>query len=147
MDPAALAQVEVLALTIWGEARGQSHEGRVAVGNVAMNRVRWPRWWGRTVHGVCLAPRQFSCWNPGDVNRAKIEALVAAGFQGNTAYPDCFAIAQALLAGTQEDLTQRADHYHTRAVSPSWAAGQTPVAEIDDHRFYRLELPDPTTRA
>lgn len=148
MDPTTLTPEEVLSLTIWGESRGQSHDGRVAVGSVVMNRVRWPRWWGRTVHGVCLAPWQFSCWNVGDVNRQKIEALVAAGFTGNQAYPDCLDIARGLVAGLVEDPTRRADHYCTRAAHPKWAEGQTPVAEIDDHVFYRLELPalDPTTQ-
>ncbi|HSO43463.1 MAG TPA: cell wall hydrolase, partial [Rhodospirillales bacterium] len=51
-----------LAATIWGEARGESEEGKLAVASVIANRATRPGWWGRDIRSVCLATAQFSCW-------------------------------------------------------------------------------------
>lgn len=45
-DNAADAE-RAVAATIWGEARGESYEGKLAVGCVIRNRVESPGWWGR----------------------------------------------------------------------------------------------------
>ena len=65
--------VDVLARTIWGEARGEGFAGQVAVGWAIRNRVEAdlgndgkPDWWGEGYVGVCKAPWQFSCWNKND---------------------------------------------------------------------------------
>src|SRR3546814_13540556 len=68
------AAIDVLARTVWGEARGESVRGMEAVASVVVNRVRRAiarggYWWGNDVVGVCLRPCQFSCWADGDPNR------------------------------------------------------------------------------
>lgn len=54
--------VYMLAQIIDLEARGESFEGRVAVGNVVMNRVLNRRQFGNSVESVIKAPGQFA-WN------------------------------------------------------------------------------------
>jgi len=52
--------VYMLAQVIYGEARGESRDGKIAVGNVVMNRVLCRRAWPNTISGVITAPGQFS---------------------------------------------------------------------------------------
>src|SRR5512134_3045692 len=61
--------LSVMARTVYGEARGEPHEGRLAVAHVILNRARAGGWFGAGVSEVCL---QFSCWNPGDPNRPRL---------------------------------------------------------------------------
>ena len=65
----------IMAKTIWGEARGESHNGQVAVAWVIRNRAERGGWWGNTIREVCLKDQQFSCWNHNDCNRAQIDSL------------------------------------------------------------------------
>ena len=83
-DSDAAAQ-DVLARTVWGEARGEGQAGMVAVANVVMNRVNFARaqlggnyWWGNTIMRVCQKPLQFSCWNQADPNLSQLQAVDAA---------------------------------------------------------------------
>ena len=66
-------EVDVLARTIWGEARGEGKEGMEAVASVILNRTEIAKrldgyWWGNTIIQVCQKPYQFSCWNKLDPN-------------------------------------------------------------------------------
>ncbi len=123
---------DLLARTIWGEARGETVRGMEAVAAVVMNRVARPGWWGRTVASVCTKAYQFSCWNEGDPNRPKLLAVTEAD--------PVFAIAQRIarraIAGTLNDPTGGATHYHAAAILPRWAAHKTPCARIGRHLFY-----------
>src|SRR3546814_5919032 len=98
------AAIDVLARTVWGEARGESVRGMEAVASVVVNRVRRAiarggYWWGNDVVGVCLKPCQFSCWNDGDPNRDK---LLADG-PGDPVFDICLRIARQAVAGTLDE--------------------------------------------
>jgi N-acetylmuramoyl-L-alanine amidase len=127
------SDIDTLARTLWGEARGESHEGRVAVANVVMNRVKLQGWMGKSVTQVCLKPYQFSCWLQNDVNRNK---LLAVG-SGDSAFVDCLAIATDAVNGELPDITGGATHYHEKHITPPWAAKATKTAEIGNHIFYK----------
>lgn len=137
-DPRTLPVREVLARTLWGEARGEKLDGIEAVASVILNRVARAQarggryWWGDDIAGVCLRPWQFSCWNATDPNRDKLLAVTEA----NRAFRTCLGVADRAIAGTLEDRTKGAMHYHTRAVTPSWSRGKTPCAVIGGHLFY-----------
>lgn len=60
--------IDILARTIYGEARGEPWEGKIAVAWVVRNRAERGGWWGDTIREVCLKPWQFSCWNETDPN-------------------------------------------------------------------------------
>ncbi len=138
--------IDVLARTIWGEARNQGREGMQAVANVIANRVNTdlgndgrPDWWGEGWAGVCKRPWQFSCWNEGDPNRAKLEAVTARDPQ----FARALDIAGQAVAGTLPDLTGGATSYHTIRPAaaiwpPKWAAEMTETVRLGAHVFYRL---------
>jgi len=124
---------DVLARTLWGEARGEGIEGMVAVANVVMNRVKANRW-ANDIIGVIMQPKQFSVWNLGDPNRPLMQRVTERDKQ----FRQALEIADKALSDDLDDITNGADHYHTRAVSPRWSRGQTPVARIGRHVFFRL---------
>jgi len=137
-DPDMLSEVEVLARTLYGEARGEELSGIEAVASVILNRVAFAKrrgryWWGNDIKSVCLKPAQFSCWNAKDPNRKKLLALSPR----DPAYRLCKRIAKRAVAGELPDPTDGATHYHTHAVDPFWASGHVPVAEIGNHLFYK----------
>jgi len=124
--------VDVVARTVWGEARGEGREGMQAVANVIANRVDRPGWWGRDWVSVCLKSRQFSAWNRRDPNRTKIVAVTA----DDPMFRQALDIAARAVAGTLPDITGGATHYHTRAVSPAWASSLELKGTIGNHIFY-----------
>ncbi len=137
-DPRLADPVEVLARTLYGEARGETLAGKEAVACVILNRVARATarggsyWWGRDVVGVCLKPWQFSCWNMNDPNRTKLLAVT----ESNRTFRTCLSVAERALAGTIEDKTAGATHYHTRTITAAWSRGKTPSAVIGGHFFY-----------
>jgi N-acetylmuramoyl-L-alanine amidase len=144
MNNASLFDMETMARSIWGEARGESEEGQAAVAWVMRNRVRAARAFiarqGRahplfgdgTLAGACRAPRQFSAWNPGDANAAK---LLRVGFD-DAAFCRAFAVACRVWGGLIADPTDGATHYHRHDIEPVWAKGMKPTALIGAHMFY-----------
>lgn len=125
--------VDVLARTLWGEARGEGPKGMEAVACVVMNRVkRAASHFGTSVKDCCQKPFQFSCWNERDPNRARLLAVTTA----DTNFAQALAIAARAVGGALADVTAGATHYHTRAVRPDWAAGKTPCFELGSHLFY-----------
>ncbi len=137
-DP--MTPLSVVARTLWGEARGDGVPGMHAVANVIGNRVRNPRWWGRDWIGVCTKPWQFSCWNEGDPNRAKLLAVTAA----DPEYAEAIDIARRAIAGELPDITDNADSYYAiGSPAPFWVTSATFTAQIGRQLFYRTELPAP----
>lgn len=129
--------VDVLARTIWGEARGESVRGKEAVALVVMNRlavakVKGRHWWGNCVVSICQKPFQFSCWNANDPNRPKLERVDIS----DRNFRCCLRIARRALAHSLEDVTLGATHYHTKSCLPVWAKGVVPCTEIGNHLFY-----------
>lgn len=126
--------IETLARTIYGEARGESFEGQVAVAWVIMNRYKaQKKRWGYTIEEVCMKPWQFSCWNENDPNRGRI---LAATFV-DRAYIKAYGIACLVSTEALPDPTRGADHYHTHTILPNWADEMQRMAVIGHHIFYR----------
>ena len=136
---------QLLAMTIWGEARGEmknSPLGGILVGQVIINRWKKPCWWGRSLKGVILKPWQFSCWNDNDPNKEKMYAVMdnmAAGGDDKL-MRQCMHIAQGLILGYYMDYSGGANHYFSMNMSrpPKWSRGKTPVRIEGNHAFYRL---------
>ncbi len=115
------------AKTVYGEARGEPRAGQLSVAFVPFNRAQLS---GRTVARECLRPWQFSCWNPGDPNRAVIEAMSAE------ALTPFLALIDEVLEGVK-DPSQGATFYHTTTSKPRWRTGHSPCARIGHHIFYK----------
>ncbi len=134
---------DTLARTVWGEARGEGAEGMIAVAAVVLNRIRISRdlggrhWWGRDAVSVCRARAQFSCWNPGDPNRAKLLAVDESDPQFRLAQD----IAADALSGALPDPTFGATSYKVadRPWPYSWGRLRLPLVVIGRHAFYRLD--------
>lgn len=131
--------IDILARTIWGEARGESVRGMEAVAAVILNRARISDakggfWWGRGIAEICQKPFQFSCWNPNDPNRNKLLSVGA----DDRHFAIALRIATRAVRGALGDPTGGAEHYHARAILPDWARGRERSAAIGGHIFYRL---------
>lgn len=144
--PAArpLDDLAIVALTLWGECRGEPVEGKIAVACVIRNRVKAGRF-GKGYTGVCLKRWQFSCWLPegGAENYAALQAEQARyqiGDIGPT-LRECLWIAEGVIGGACRDTVKGADHYLTTALlkskPPSWVARMRPVAQVGAHTFLK----------
>ncbi len=122
---------DAVTRTIWGEARNQSMDGKIAVAEVILQRVRQSR---RSPKKVVQARYQFSCWNRRDPNRRKMLKLS----KKNTGYKEARDALEIALKGTKT-ITKGATHYHTKSVKPRWARGQKPVVTIGRHHFYSIK--------
>jgi hypothetical protein len=147
---ARLSPAQVVALTLYGEARGSSEALRTGIASVIATRAKAKRpSWGLSPRAVCLKPWQFSCWTPagGAANYASVmEAarLLESGvlYEGRRALVACLALGRAVVDGTLADTVQGATHYYAPAAMvpknrvPAWAVGLEPVAVIDGTRFF-----------
>lgn len=134
--------IDILARTIYGEARGEGTEGMEAVACVVMNRFRAKRWFtgyieedGRKVPSVamtCLKKFQFSCWNKNDANLNKIKHVTP----DDKVFKECLKIARAAVCGHLKDFTGGAVYYHTTGFKPLWAKGRYPCFVLKHHIFY-----------
>lgn len=140
-----MRDVDVLAKTLIGESLAHDEDDAESIACSVLNRVRYPNW-PDTVRGVCLQPKQFSCWNGGDDNFTRImEAERGAGVQW---YDDCWKIAERAVRGELHDVTRGSTHYHTPAVSPRWSRGKKPAHRTRGHLFFNnIDTPAPKSAA
>lgn len=131
-------EIDTLARTIWGEARGEGPDGMAAVACVIMNRLRIVKakgeyWWGNSVIQICQKPYQFSCWNKDDPNYRALLAVDGRNLEFATAQ----RLARRAMSGALPDRTGDATHYHAAGISPYWIKGFRPCAVIGRHIFYK----------
>lgn len=132
-------EIDTLARTIFGEARGEPHEGLEAVACVVLNRVKISQkkgryWWGNDIIGVCQKPYQFSCWNKSDPSYHRLINVT----DSNIHFATALRIARRAVIGALPDNTNGATHYHADYVSPYWAVGEKPIKKIGRHIFFKL---------
>src|SRR4051794_25973639 len=130
--------IDVLARTIYGEARGEGEEGMKAVASVVMNRValadRHKHFGDGSVASACKAHMQFDCWMASDPNLHKIEAVT----QDDPVFAAAVQIATDAVNGDLDDNTGGATYYYARGIpTPAWAVGKTPCATIGHHFFFK----------
>ena len=124
----------VVAMTIWGEARGESLEGKKAVASVIYNRAMRKSSHGCmpftvVVSDVCLAPHQFSCWNDGKFGQQEPD-------YDSAAWLDCSEAAKSIFESTFVPSVV-ATHYFSDSINPpSWASKMKFVTKIGHHSFY-----------
>ena len=127
-------QVDIVARTIWGEARGEGVTGMQAVANVIMNRVDRGGWYGLTPGEVCKKPRQFSCWNVGDPNYKPMLSVT----DSDKEFRQALELSEKAVSGQLPDITGGATEYHAKSIKPSWNWQKlTQTTTIGDHIFYK----------
>lgn len=144
-DPRNLQPTELLALTIWGEARGEPIEGQLAVANVIKNRVSSD---GGDYYDVILKPKQFSCWNQDDPNYPKLvemgnDILRYGNFimRNNLNFMQCYTVANLTRLGLVVDNTKGAKNYITNKLfassdRPHWAQNVKNWQIVGNHTFF-----------
>ena len=138
-----LSEAQLMALTIYGEARGESREGKIAVGSVILERVEHREWDGKTLHEVCLMPYQFSCFLPADPNFKALK-LIAGDWGTKIArskvLAECYQVATGLIDGiitrTPEIAAAHCCQYKTKKASAAWAKKMKVILTIGQHEFY-----------
>lgn len=139
-----LLPVDVFALTVDAEARGEGRDGMLAVACAIRNRADRRK---QTVQDVCLARKAFSCWNPGDDanHRRLVEYanLIRLGQTPRELQP-AYDIARAVLTGSVEDHSRGGDHYYNPKGVPGgrpyWhLEGVEPCLVLGNHVFLALE--------
>lgn len=125
-----MAEVDCLAKNIYYEAGNQSYEGKVAVAQVTMNRVRNPEF-PKTVcavvkqkaRGIC----QFSwvCLGRKAINSS------------STAWKQSKTIAENILISKKKYgiVDKNTMYYHASYINPNWDLEKTKT--IGDHIFYK----------
>ena len=130
---------DVLARTLWGEARGESLAGQIAVAWTIRNRVKDGKaksWWGEGYAGVCLKPYQFSCWNRNDPNFAYLSGAKPIPFQE---FAQAQIAADQVTSGKVPDPTDGATHYYatTMPAAPAWASKAKQTLKLGHHLFFK----------
>ena len=127
------SNIILLAMVIYGEARGEPIEGQVAIGNVIKNRLENKERFGGNWKEVILKKWQFSCFNENDPNRVKMldpELDI---------WEQCYVIADAIFFDHFRDNVSGANHYvNPKIAQPKWIEGGKPVKVIGNHSFYKL---------
>ncbi len=159
------AALFVVAATLYGEADPQNPDDAEKIAAVICNRAWAPSWWGTDLVSVCLADKQFTCWNwlkgigSAEDRRAR-ERLLPLLIEGDPMRPNpeafrtgwaaqCLEIATVVVAAAAEggeDSAKGATHYFATYLSaiPSWAKGRPIVAQSrfrsgrHGHDFYLI---------
>lgn len=120
-----------LATAIFFEARGESYDGKLAVGQVILNRTESEEY-PDSICAVIDQKSQFSYTedgksdNPLDYleNEKDIESFI-----------DSISAATEVLSGTN-DIEISSTHYHAVSVSPGWSQKLKMDGRIGNHIFY-----------
>jgi spore germination cell wall hydrolase CwlJ-like protein len=129
--------LKCMSENIYYEAGNQSYVGKLAVGQVVLNRAKAPGY-PNTVCGVIYegvnslktTVCQFS-WLCED-NRKGIDKNSVTWTQSVKAATELLSKKEMIV-----DITEGATNYHASYVSPSWGKQLHFVTQIDDHIFYR----------
>jgi len=116
----------IVAATLIMEAGGEYYEGSLeAVYEVIYNRAIEKN---QSFSEVCLAPKQFSCWNGKDIMSAVEKA---------SQHPRWNEAMKIAYEDPKTNYTMGADHYHADYVRPYWADSLTRTVKIGLHIFYK----------
>lgn len=126
----------VIARTLWAEAKGDGEEGMRAVASVIFNRAM-----GNTnnIIPVIKKRKQFSCWNAmteSDWTDFKLKEKVGPE------WAIANKIAEEMASGTFKVTTMANHYYNPDKCNPSWAKRENGEVRrftvIGNHRFMRI---------
>jgi hypothetical protein len=139
--------VDILAITLMGEGRGEPMDGRAAIAWTVRNRSFTK---GKTIAERCLQKLQYSCWwvQGGAYNYRRVMDLAEGVFKNTgvaeadrASFIECKYIAAGVISGQIRDKSKGSTHYCTtallRVATPKWAIDQTPAVVIGAHTFFK----------
>lgn len=119
-------ELNLLALVVWREARGEIVPAKNAVAWSIRNRVMHPSWWGTDWISVILKPLQYSSFNHGDPNSTKWPLPLDQSWMA------CQEAAEDAYASVGVDPVSGATHYYdTSIAAPLWAQSDTMTHVLD----------------
>lgn len=139
--------IEVLARTVFGEARGETMQGQIAVAYTVVHRAQialafknqhgkpHPLFGDGSLASACKMPWQYSCWNQNDPTRARMVTVTA----NDPAYQRALYVAHAVVCGQISDALPGSTHYYNPDVvaAPVWSAKARFMGSIGSHRFFK----------
>ena len=136
----AFQAANIIARTLYAEARNDGKEGMEAVASVIYNRADGKK---EFFTNACLKPKQFSCWNKFTKEEAdpknfkiKIPSSVKVNAKNVKLWKEANAIAADMLADAFKPTTT-ANMYYAKSMikPPSWANIMTKKETIGSHYF------------
>ena len=127
-----------LAETIYFEARNQELLGQIAVGLVALNRVKSSRF----PDTLCDVTRQAKRDSSGRIIKYKCQFsyycdCLIEHVANKEAWSTAKIVAETVMEQGHKDFTDGALYYHTTSIVPYWSSAYHPTLELGDHIFYR----------
>jgi len=118
---------ECLSKNIYYEAGIESLNGKYAVGQVTMNRLK-SGFWGNNICKVVYAKAQFS-WTK---HHRKLKEPSGRGWD------DSVKVAASLLNGTRVNSLKTSLFYHAHYTKPSWVLDTAYIQRVGQHMFYTI---------
>lgn len=129
---------EIFARLIYGEASGETLEGKRAVASVVMNRLKRPARYGNSLKDVMLRRWQFSCFE----EVPSLRRVTSVPYD-DPVFLDCVAVAHLYMVGKLRDVVNGADHYYAESIAnnpPDWSLKYAFVKKVDHHYFHVEEV-------
>jgi N-acetylmuramoyl-L-alanine amidase len=131
-----------LAMNVYFEARNQPLIGQIAVAQVVMHRVYDERYPDNACDVVTQGQRYS--WNKDILVRDKCQFSWYCDGKSDKptdmyAWEKAMMVAAGVYRGAVYDMVDRATHYHSVDVLPSWSESKQYIVRINDHVFYRWE--------
>jgi spore germination cell wall hydrolase CwlJ-like protein len=121
-----------LTQAIYYEAGNQPRDGKLAVAQVVLNRVRHPAY----PHSVCEVV--YEGWNSGTCQFTFVCDGSLLHAPAPALWREAEDVATEALAGETEQAVGSATNYHADYVLPRWAYTLPKIAQLGAHIFYRL---------
>lgn len=141
--------MNVLAVTLYAEARGEEERGMRAVASTIFNRAGGNP---DKMVAVCFAEKQYSCWNEIDNKSARtyeplIPSTILHSNNTKATWELSKKIAWELLSGNFTSTIGKLNSYYNPAkASPDWKNRMQDKQEIGKHLFGYLPEHDPKTK-
>jgi spore germination cell wall hydrolase CwlJ-like protein len=128
----------LLCMCVFGEARNQTFDAMVGVGNVVKNRLNAQTYFGKTWHEVILKPWQFSSFNTNDPNRSKL--LNPLAHENVKVWNRCCEAAEIVYDNRVADNTGTALFYFSTPLTEPPKTWGTVIhtVTLDGLHFYKL---------
>lgn len=115
----------ILAKNIYYESGVEEYDGKLAVAQVTLNRLKSGKW-GNTIKEVVYSPNQFS-WTL----KNKLEE------PNGVLWEESKRVAGDFNRGLRIKELELATSYHSDSVKPGWAVYGEPIIKIGKHIFYK----------
>jgi spore germination cell wall hydrolase CwlJ-like protein len=127
-----MSVILIIVLTLMAEAGSETTVGREAVASVIWHRAHERnQYW----EDVCLAPKQFSCWND-----AKPTKQMAAKWKKERPelFEECMLVAESMVTYKFKPVVKANHFYNPDLAQPDWADKLKDKQTIGRHVFGRL---------